>query len=86
VHSIFSFAKVVLDFVGQVIPFYVEAKLATLVYLAFMGGATKVYNIALHPLLKQHEATIDAQLQRAESTGKQKLREVKRLLSKEHGQ
>ena len=38
-NSLLGFAKAILDYVAMIIPFYNEAYLAAIIYLAFLGGA-----------------------------------------------
>ena len=57
IYTIVSFVKSVLDYVAFVIPFYAEAEIALVVFLAFGGGAKMAYGL-LRPILKQHEAGV----------------------------
>lgn len=66
VYTFLAFAKAVLDWVSFVVPFYNEANIAIIVYLAFFGGATQAYGI-LKPFLKEHEKLIDAKMAEAHS-------------------
>ena len=65
VYTIFSFAKSIADYVAFVIPFYDEAAIGFVIYLAFFGGAKLAYSTVLQPLIKKHEAVIDEHLQAA---------------------
>ena len=62
--ALFAFAKSVLDYVAFVIPFYAEANIAIVTFLAFGGGAELAYKV-LRPIIKEHEATIDSKLMEA---------------------
>ena len=59
-------AKTVLDFVGQIIPFYGEASVGFVVWMAFFGGADVMYKNVLRPFLLEKEADIDKAVNAAE--------------------
>ena len=65
VYTVFSFVKSVCDYVAFAVPFYEEASLGLIVFLAFFGGSKMAYSTVLQPLLKKHEAVIDETLQDA---------------------
>ena len=67
VYSTLAMGKSMLDFVSIIIPFYDEAHILAIIYLAFFGGSRFAY-VHLYPLLKQHEAMIDAKLREAKAT------------------
>ena len=54
VYTCFTFTKSLADYVAFAVPFYEEAMIGIVVYLAFFGGAKLAYASAL-PLLKKHE-------------------------------
>ena len=64
VYTLFAFGKSIVDYVAFVIPFYTEAHIAIVTYMAFLGGANVAYGI-LRPILKQHEAIIDQKIAEA---------------------
>ena len=58
-YALLQFAKEVLDFGFKiVVPYYNETLVCLLVWLAFMGGATKVYDV-VRPYLKGVETMVD---------------------------
>ena len=67
VYTLFAFAKSIVDYVAFIIPFYNEASLAFIVYLAWGNGATHIYKTLLKPLLKEHEKFIDDALAQAKA-------------------
>ena len=73
-YTLFSFAKSIADYVAFVIPFYDEAAIGIVLYLAFFGGAKLAYSTVLQPLLKKHEAVIDEHLKAAAATAEDKLK------------
>ena len=76
IYTIVSFVKSVLDYVAFVIPFYAEAEIALVVFLAFGGGAKMAYGL-LRPILKQHEAAVDAAMADAQQRAQAKVAEFK---------
>ena len=76
VFAVFSFAKSVLDYISFAIPFYHEASTGFIVYLGFFGGAKTLYESVLKPLLKQHEAEIDAKLVKARTMANETLKKA----------
>ena len=68
-NSFLGFAKAILDYVSMVVPFYNEAYLGAIVFLAFLGGSDLVYK-QIRPLLKEYESAIDSHLSQAEKQAK----------------
>ena len=76
VYSMLAMAKTVTDFVSIIIPFYDEAHIGAIIWLAFLGGTNQAYAV-LRPLIKEHESMIDAKLAEARKTAEAKLAEAK---------
>lgn len=53
-----------------------EASTGFIVYLGFFGGAKTLYESVLKPLLKQHEAEIDAKLAKAQGMANETLKKA----------
>lgn len=71
-----AFAKSILDYVSFIIPFYEEATLGLVVWLGFFDGARIIYQTFLRPVLKAHEAEIDANLADATNIAREKVGEL----------
>lgn len=69
-------AKSILDYVAIIIPFYTEASIGVVVFLAFGGGAQMAYGM-LRPILKEHEKMIDEKLSEAAEKAKELQAEAK---------
>lgn len=71
VYSIVSFAKSIVDYVGSIIPFYVEANIALVVFLGFFGGAEIAYKQVIGPILLQYQGQIDEAIAEAKAKAKE---------------
>jgi receptor expression-enhancing protein 5/6 len=66
IYTLFAFAKSIADYLLFIIPFYNEASIATIVFLAFFNGARMAYDI-VRPVLLANEKQIDQALADAQA-------------------